>query len=175
MEKIKKKFKTIIVKKPLGIEFPDINLDELNNEFLKMDIHTQQISRFGNIFLELEGHKQWISQFYANNTDKIHVFKNAIFYNELIQIQVFFEFINSINVSEESYPNFYKIINLKNNLRLNKIRNSIAHFDWGIDNQKIKFKDNNFNIVYDYSQVSDFCSLLSILGFFIIKKTEEVE
>ncbi|MCK9224007.1 MAG: hypothetical protein M0R46_08150 [Candidatus Muirbacterium halophilum] len=167
MEKLKEKFLKIVKEKPLGIDISSIKLEDLKDEIKKNPDYKDKLLKFSEIFKQMEGHKQWISQFYVEKKDEIHFFKESIFYNELVQIQIFFEFINHLNVEENNCPNLYQIISIRNQLRLNKIRNSIAHFDWSIKGDKITFHDNNFEQSFNYIEVSEFSSMIGIIAIYL--------
>ncbi|WP_203296801.1 hypothetical protein [Luteirhabdus pelagi] len=174
-ESILQKFNMLALKKPLGIDVIDINPIELYNETQNDESLKEKLNQFGQIFSGLEGLKQFVVPYYNSNSNKIHTFRDAIFYNELVQVQVFFEFIKDIQIDSSSSPNLNNIFQNKTNQRLNKIRNAIAHFDWKLNEGKIIFKDKNFERKEDYSEISEFCSLLSIIGIFMTNNINKID
>lgn len=162
-------------RKPLGVDLCNIDPVGLYNETQKNDALKQRLTRFGQIFRSLEGLKQFVVPYYNLNIEKIHAFKDAIFYNELVQIQVFSEFINHLNNQTQDLPNINKILQSRNNQRLNKIRNSIAHFDWTFNDGKITFKDNNYERTEEYYEISEFSSLISIIAIFMTNNIEHID
>ncbi len=174
-ESVLQKFNLLAEKKPLGIDLTQINPVKLYTEVQNDDQLKGKLTRFGQIFSGLEGLKQFNIPYYNSNSDKIYSFRDAIFYNELVQILVFFEFIRDIEIVSSSSPNLQSIFQSKTNQRLNKIRNSIAHFDWTLNNGKITFKDNNFKREEEYYEISEFCSLLSMIGIFMTNNIEQID
>lgn len=174
-ESVLQKFNLLAEKKPLGIDLSQIDPVKLYTEVQKDNLLKVKLTRFGQIFSGLEGLKQFVIPYYNSNSDKIYSFRYAIFYNELVQIQVFYEFIKDIETDNSSSPNLHNIFQSKNNQRLNKIRNSIAHFDWTLNNGKITFKDNNFIREVEYYEISEFCSLLSMIGIFMTNNIEQID
>ncbi len=171
-KEIIQKYQTLSNSKPMGIDLTEINHAKLFKEVQNNSKLKNKLERFGKIFKELEALKQLNASFYENNYKKILVVKNAIFYNELIQIQVFFEFIKKIDVPNKGFPNLEKIIKNRDNMKLNKIRNAISHFDWILKGEDIIFKGNNFEKKVSYKEVSEFCSLISIIAVFM---TEDIQ
>lgn len=112
-EKLLQKFQLLAAKKPLGIDMTIIDPSMLYSETQKNDQLKTKLTRFGQIFKELEGLKQFVAPYYKSNSDKIHSFRDAIFYNELVQIQVFFEFIKDIQTDPTTSPNLYHIFQKK--------------------------------------------------------------
>jgi hypothetical protein len=174
-ERIIEKYKMLSEKQPLGVDLKNIDPIGLYNESQNDNILKHRLTRFGQIFRSLEGLKQFVVPYYNSHSDKIHSFRDAIFYNELVQIQVFFEFINNIQTDSSISPNLNRIVQNKNNQRLNKIRNSIAHFDWTLNNGKIAFKDNNYEREEDYFEISEFCSLLSMIAIFMTNDINTID
>ncbi|MDK2910525.1 MAG: hypothetical protein PWR20_2093 [Bacteroidales bacterium] len=174
-EKLLQKFQLLAAKKPLGIDMTIIDPSMLYSETQKNDQLKTKLTRFGQIFKELEGLKQFVAPYYKSNSDKIHSFRDAIFYNELVQIQVFFEFIKDIQTDPTTSPNLYHIFQKKTDLKLNKIRNSIAHFDWTLNNGAIIFRDKNFKISVNYFEISEFCSLISMIAIFMTNNINKIE
>jgi len=174
-ERIVEKYIQLASKKPLGIELENIDPVELFNETQNAISLKDKLNRFGQIFKGLEGLKQFVTPYYNSNKDKLYSFRDAIFYNEMVQIQVFFEFIKDLKVDSSKSPLLYLIIENKNNQRLNKIRNSIAHFDWKLKGDKIEFKDNNYSREENYYDISEFCSLISLIAIFMTNDINQIE
>jgi len=173
-ERIIEKYKQLSSKKPLGIKLENIDPIELFKETQSEDSLKDRLNRFGQIFKGLEGLKQFVVPYYNLNTDKLLSFRDAIFYNELVQIQVFFEFIKDINVDNSKSPILNRITRNKTNQRLNRIRNSIAHFDWKLEGDKIEFRDKNFSRVENYYDISEFCSLISLIAIFMTNDINQI-
>lgn len=169
------KYRMLSEKQPLGVDLKNIDLVELYNETQNDNLLKSRQNRFGQIFRSLEGLKQFVVPYYISHSDKIHSFSDAIFYIELVHIQVFFEFINNIQADFSNSPNLSRIVQNTNNLRLNKIRNSIAHFDWILNNKKIIFKDDNYERTEDYTEISEFCSLLYMIAIFMTNDINKIK
>lgn len=170
-----KKFKMLSKDKPMGINLTSIDPIKLFNEVQCNELFKNKLNRFGQIFRSLEGLKQFNVPFYNDNIKELLSFRDAVFYNELVQIQVFYEFIKEIKILDEEFPNLKCIVENKNNIRLNKIRNSISHFDWEFINESIIFKDNNFKEKIPYIEVSKFCSLISTVAIFMTNNINEID
>ncbi len=174
-ENLLQKFQMLAAKKPLGVDMTSIDPYQLYDETQKNINLTAKFTRFGKIFKQLEGLKQFVVPYYISNSDKIHSFREVIFYNELVQIQVFFEFIKNIQIDSSTSPNLYLILQNKTNLKLNKIRNSIAHFDWTLNNGDIIFRDNNFEKSVGYLEISVFCSLIGMIAIFMTNDINKID
>jgi len=172
---ITNKYEMLSNEKPMGIDLTDINPIKLFDEVQSNTALSVKLNRFGQIFRSLEGLKQFNVPFYNENAEKLLSFRDAVFYNELVQIQVFFEFIKGIDTPNEEFPYLKKIIENKNNVRLNKIRNAISHFDWIFENGNIIFRDKNFEKRVSYREVSSFSSLVSIIAVFMTNNIDKID
>lgn len=114
-EKMLKKFVLLSEKKPLGVDLTSIDPKNLFIETQNNDQLKTKFSKFGQIFRKTEGLKQFLVPYYNENSLNLYSFRNAIFYNELVQIQIFSEFIRDIDTDNQSFPNLSKIIENKNN------------------------------------------------------------
>lgn len=169
------KYKMLSNDKPMSIDLTNIDPIRLFDEVQSNSELKFILNKFGQIFRSLEGLKQFNFPFYNDNTEKLLSFRDAIIYNELVQIQVFFEFIKGINTPNEEFPYLKKIIENKTNVRLNKIRNAISHFDWVFENGDIIFKDKNFEKRVPYREVSAFSSLVSIIATFMTNNIDNID
>jgi hypothetical protein len=96
-------------------------------------------------------------------------------YNELVQIQVFIEFIKDIQEGDITTPNLTKVLGNRSTQRLNKIRNAIAHFDWTLNGDKVNFKDKNYEREESCLEISEFCSLLAMIAIFMTTNINNVD
>lgn len=161
------KHKALSLERPFGLDFSNINVEAIFSEAKKSERMQSRINRFGKIFQQLEGLKQFNAPYLSSNNSMLQSFRDAIVYNELIQIQVFVEFFNSIKSDFDYNTEIGKLTKIFTNQRMNKIRNSIAHFDWEISNENIEFRDNNFSRNIQYREVSVLSSLFSMIGIFL--------
>lgn len=98
----------------------------------------------------------------------------------LFSIMNLFKFKCSLSLLKTfKQPNYFTkslpYISEKTDLKLNKIRNSIAHFDWTLNNGAIIFRDKNFKISVNYFEISEFCSLISMIAIFMTNNINKIE
>lgn len=94
---------------PLGTDLANIELTFLYEEIQNLGTYESQCQHYGRIFLELEGFKEFNAKYYKEHLEELPSFRQALYYNELITIQVFYEFINDLkNVDSKYFPNLAK-------------------------------------------------------------------
>ncbi|NMP80046.1 hypothetical protein HHE92_09560 [Pseudoalteromonas arctica] len=173
-QKLFSKANELINVKPLGIDLTELDISQIYYEKENSPELRERITRFGRILEQSEGLKQLTSDYYREHDEKIHAFKDAIIYQELIQILTFVEFFNPLKEKFESGTELEKIAIAFSSLRMNKIRNSIAHYDWTIEGQNIKFLDRKFSYSVPYIEVSLLASLFSMIGLYLVKDVAEI-
>lgn len=158
----------LIDNKPLGLDLTNFDVSKIYNELEDVTELKDRIIRFGKIFTQSEGLKQFTAPFFMANNNRIHEFKYAIIYQELIQILTFVEFFNPLKNIFKSNTELNKLAIAFSTIRMNKIRNSIAHYDWVMDGDNINFLDEKFSYSVKYVEVSMLASLFSLIGLFLV-------
>ena len=159
---IRAKFLTLVRDVPKEFEpLAKVDLDSLATEVRKLPKKERLLlSRLGSLMTQLEALKMIAS--YDAHKSEMPALRDGLFFQDLMPLVVYHEFWKDLDIGRA--PELGKIAQVLKGNRFNKIRNAIAHADFGIQGKRLHFNDRGYVVQVDAVQVSLLASCLACLA-----------